>query len=384
MVKYPLIPSYVLADAETCARCCLCTLVCPIYEHTKDPSKTPPYYSKMLVKIANTRYAYIPRGKLSNILKEAINVYYCTLCGACITMCPFGILTPDIVLTVRENVYRIFRDAVPKPIIEVVKSLKEYGNPYKRKISLKSLKEKLCHGSASKKKSTLLYPGCTLSLFSWKTVENAAKLLLKAGISIEIPAEVKCCGFPALVSGDHKLFVDTVKENVNEWSKYDEVVFLCSECYKTFLEHYGEGESKVNASYIVDYLLKLIDEGVLKPSTKYVGEKVVIHDPCNYGRWLGRSNILEELLRKLQIPYVKPKLHGKYTYCCGFGGLLAFIDSKLALAISHRRLESLVKESTTIVSICPACVLSAGRSLKIGRIKAKALNIIDLAYEILK
>lgn len=381
VIKYPLIPSYVLVGAETCIGCCLCTHVCPIYEHTKDPNKTPPNYSRILVKIANTRYAYIPRGKIDEILKNSKDIYYCTLCGACITACPFGILTPDIVLTVRENMYRISRENVPKTVLDIVESLRKFKTPYGRKISLKHIVEKykLATNKTSKTERILLYPGCTLAVFFRKTVENIVKLLLKAKVNVVLPKEVKCCGFPAIAGGDYETFSNLVEENINEWSS--EVVFLCSECYKTFLEHYRD--SSVNALFIIEYIMKLIDQGYLKPSRKYLGENIVIHDPCNYSRWLRRSNTLEELLRKLRIPYVKPKLSGKYTYCCGFGGLLAFVDTKLALNISLKRVKELAEKSRTILSLCPACTLSAKRSSKLGKLNVKILSVLDMLCEVL-
>jgi Fe-S oxidoreductase len=46
---------------------------------------------------------------------------------------------------------------------------------------------------------------------------------------------------------------------------------------------------------------------------------------------------------------------GRKTYCCGFGGIYAYIDSAMASRIAGERRNQLIESNTTIVTFCPVC-----------------------------
>ena len=60
----------------------------------------------------------------------------------------------------------------------------------------------------------LFFSGCMGDKFYTSTTEACLKIFKHFGVGVEIPADMACCGIPALASGDAKSFTSMAKQNL--------------------------------------------------------------------------------------------------------------------------------------------------------------------------
>uniref|UniRef100_A0A7C3UBS2 (Fe-S)-binding protein n=1 Tax=Geoglobus ahangari TaxID=113653 RepID=A0A7C3UBS2_9EURY len=80
-------------------------------------------------------------------------------------------------------------------------------------------------------------------------------------------------------------------------------------------------------------------------------DKVKIHDPCYYGRFLEISDVYRNILDDLGVKYEEVRNSKKLTSCCG--GIMEALSPKISKEISKLRLEEL--GDGKIITLCPIC-----------------------------
>jgi Fe-S oxidoreductase len=90
-------------------------------------------------------------------------------------------------------------------------------------------------------------------------------------------------------------------------------------------------------------------------------ERVTLHDPCFYGRYLQLSEVPLKVLDNLGIECVGVRNSGEFTSCCG--GPAESISPKLTREILGKRVEELQSTGAPIVAMCPICL---GNLMKSG------------------
>jgi Fe-S oxidoreductase len=83
-------------------------------------------------------------------------------------------------------------------------------------------------------------------------------------------------------------------------------------------------------------------------------QKITIHDPCFYGRYLELSDIPVKVLSGLDIECVPIRNSGLFTNCCG--GPAESISPKLSEEVGGRRFKELEAANAPIVAMCPICL----------------------------
>jgi Fe-S oxidoreductase len=99
-------------------------------------------------------------------------------------------------------------------------------------------------------------------------------------------------------------------------------------------------------------------------------EKVTLHDPCMYGRYLEMSDVPTKVLENLGIECVPVRNSGTFTNCCG--GPVESISPKLSKEVLHRRIEELRSTGAPVVAMCPICMTH----LKKGGIEVEDLSTL--------
>ncbi|MGE4290719.1 MAG: heterodisulfide reductase-related iron-sulfur binding cluster [Desulfovibrio sp.] len=84
------------------------------------------------------------------------------------------------------------------------------------------------------------------------------------------------------------------------------------------------------------------------------GQKLVLHDPCFYGRYLRLSDAPRKVLAGLGYECLDLRESGTFTSCCG--GPAESISPKLACEIGVRRAETLNGPGEQVVAMCPLCL----------------------------
>jgi len=91
------------------------------------------------------------------------------------------------------------------------------------------------------------------------------------------------------------------------------------------------------------------------------GQRVALHDPCFYGRYLELSDVPVKVLHNLGIETVPVRNSGKFTHCCG--GPAESISPRLTEEVLGRRVEELKASGAPVVAMCPICL---GNLLRAG------------------
>jgi Fe-S oxidoreductase len=100
------------------------------------------------------------------------------------------------------------------------------------------------------------------------------------------------------------------------------------------------------------------------------GERVTLHDPCFYGRYLELSDVPQRLLGDLGVESVAVRHAGKFTHCCG--GPAESISPRLTEEVLTRRIAELQATGAPIVAMCPICL---GNLLRAG-VRAEDLSAL--------
>jgi Fe-S oxidoreductase len=111
--------------------------------------------------------------------------------------------------------------------------------------------------------------------------------------------------------------------------------------------------------------------------------KVVYHDPCQLGRYLGLTEEPRQILRAIKgIELVETEwTHGEWATCCGGGGGFEAVFPELSQILAANRTRELLETGAKIiVTNCPGCILQLRAGLK--ELKAEDVEVLDLAQVI--
>jgi Fe-S oxidoreductase len=103
-------------------------------------------------------------------------------------------------------------------------------------------------------------------------------------------------------------------------------------------------------------------------------ERVTLHDPCFYGRYLHLADEPLRVLGDLGVECVGVRNSGTFTNCCG--GPAESISPKLNREILGKRTEELQSTGAPVVAMCPICL---GNLLKAG-VDARDLSTLVAQY----
>ncbi len=96
--------------------------------------------------------------------------------------------------------------------------------------------------------------------------------------------------------------------------------------------------------------------------------RIVLHDPCFYGRYLALSNVPQKVLARLGVECAPIRNAGAFTSCCG--GPAESISPKLSTEVGTRRVAELRVPGEKIVAMCPICL---------GNLKKMGADVEDLS-----
>jgi Fe-S oxidoreductase len=128
-------------------------------------------------------------------------------------------------------------------------------------------------------------------------------------------------------------------------------------------------------------LQQLINDGKLKVGGgKFLGKKIVYHDPC----YLGRANNVYEaprdVIKKLDAELFEMKRSRANGLCCGAGGAQMFKEpEKGNKDINIERTEEILQSSPTHVAVaCPFCMTMVTDGVKNFN-KEQEVKVMDIA-----
>jgi Fe-S oxidoreductase len=107
---------------------------------------------------------------------------------------------------------------------------------------------------------------------------------------------------------------------------------------------------------------------LLNLKSKNGPQRITLHDPCFYGRYLKLSDVPAKVLSGMDIECASIGNSGLFTHCCG--GPAESMSPKLSKEVGERRIEELEGTGEPIVAMCPICL---------GNLQKAGANVEDLS-----
>lgn len=232
----------------------------------------------------------------------------------------------------------------------------------------------------------LFWVGCAGSFDerAQKITRDVCFLLEKAGVSFAVlGTEESCTGDPAKRAGNEFLFQMQAMSNIQVLNGYEikKIVTACPHCFNTLKNEYPELGGNYEVMHHSMLLQQLINDGRLKiEGGKFLGKKIVYHDPC----YLGRANDVFEaprqLMMKLDAELTEMKRSRQHGLCCGAGGAQMFKEpEKGNKDINIERTEEALSLNPGFIAVaCPFCMTMMTDGVKHFN-KESEVKVMDVA-----
>ncbi len=367
---------------EHCIRCTICVENCPVLRVNPDfpgPKQAGPDAERF---------------RSDREKAEDEWVLLCSQCKRCEMACPCGVEPAEIILKAQQryglehprslahllfanNYYLSTLGSLTAPLanrIAATKTGKKIFSamgiatyiPFPKFRFRTLLGEKKSRVRAIKK--VAFFYGCFINFYRPDIGRKIILLLSFLNIDVVLPPQW-CCGLPALGNGNLSLASFFAQKNASTLSNYIDagydIVYSCTSCGQAILHDYP-GILKIsqakkiaeNTYNIHEYIVKLMDEGYLKPQFQEVRRKLAYHIPCH--------------LRALGIGYPAAKLMSLIPgltceilddTCCGLSGSYGFKKSNesTAIQIGNRAVAAVRKTGAEeIVADCGSCRMQLG------------------------
>jgi Fe-S oxidoreductase len=232
----------------------------------------------------------------------------------------------------------------------------------------------------------LFWVGCAGSFDERaQRVTRALCLLLeKAGITYGVlGTEESCTGDPAKRAGHEFLFQRQAITNIKVLNGYGvkKIVTACPHCFNTLKNEYPQLGGCYEVLHHSMLLQQLINEGRLKvQGGKFLGKKIVYHDPCYLGRANGVYEAPRQLIASLDAELAEMKRSRKNSFCCGAGGAQMFKEpEKGNKDINIERTEEALKHQPDFIAVaCPFCMTMMTDGVKHFN-KEEQVKVMDVA-----
>jgi Fe-S oxidoreductase len=333
IVEYSPQESQLLHKFEDCINCGLCLAECVVLRNLITD----------LMQYAGPRSIGTSLSRSTPEFWAASDaIYLCTMCGACEAVCPAQVPIPEIVAMIRAKIPRQAEDLVPKAHAALVGNLEQSGNIYGQQIDPFPV-------AAGKDPEYVFFVGCVGSYLERESVEHTLQLLDRLGVSFTTIAEV-CCGGPTQVAGA-SMPDSLVQHNLDAIlaTGTNKVITSCPRCYGTLSNHPAYA-GKLDVQHITHFLAALD----WRPLTDRV---VTYHDPCELGRYGGEYDAVRSVLRQVAPRYVEMPNARESAICCGAGGGLRGVQTRLSIQIARSRLEEAMGVGAEVlVTECYSCL----------------------------
>ena len=232
----------------------------------------------------------------------------------------------------------------------------------------------------------LFWVGCAGSFDqrAQKITRAIAKILNHCNVSFAVlGTEESCTGDPAKRAGNEFLFQMQAMMNIQVLNGYEikKIVTGCPHCFNTLKNEYPQLGGNYEVLHHSMLLQQLINDGKLNvQGGKFLGKKIVFHDPC----YLGRANDVYEaprdVIQKLDAELFEMKRSRANGLCCGAGGAQMFKEPEPGNKdINIERTEEILEVSPDFIAVgCPFCMTMMTDGVKNFN-KEDSVKVLDIA-----
>jgi Fe-S oxidoreductase len=316
---------------------------------------------------------------------EGDEIWRCTTCGSCPSICPRGVGQIEVGVAVRRVAaeYGMFPDTV-SAVRNASASLVADGNPLNAKREARAeWAAGMPVNQFDEEMDYLYFVGCYFAYDPRlkKVAVATAKILNAAGVSFGIlGTRESCCGESIRKTGGEQEFRDLAKGNIKSFIDHGVKKILVSSphCYHTFKNEYPEFMVNFEVVHISQLLAELIGEGRLSLDGRHA-RRVTYHDPCYLGRHNGVYDEPRQVLREVPgLELVEMPASGQDSLCCGGGGGRIWMETPKNERFSDIRLEqACATGAEVLVTSCPYCITNFEES-RLGMEGDEVIQVKDL------
>ena len=321
-------------------------------------------------------YTECPKSLFKKYLEEGYEnldhmiAYSCNECSQCTLKCPKEFNLKGIFTALKEDYAEKNNGLVPLEILKESDRTqeKECGDEYCTRVDGSLQKKEV---PEKQKTKYVFVPGCTVSAYSPKGVENIVKHLKECLGHENVGALLQCCGKVTRFIGETEKFEERNKKAIDILDDMgaEVIITVCPSCYKVFKE--TAKNQKVIAYW--DLMKNLI--GIPETARGIgTGSDVVfnIHDSCVTRDETSHHESVRWVLDELGYNWTEIERNGKNTRCCGVGGMVCSSNPELYERVYTRRANDF--DQYNIVTYCGSCrgtMQAAGKD---------AVHILDLLF----
>jgi Fe-S oxidoreductase/nitrate reductase gamma subunit len=376
-------------DFDACISCGRCEESCPAYDigNSFSPKQFIVSCRDFLEKkIANAGAASEEEGPtvVGDGLDEEF-VWYCRTCAACMEVCPACIDHVDTLMEVRRNQVLI-QGNLPDEAARALRTMDTTGNPFghqdDRMEWMKDLDIRVV--GPGEKCDVIFWAGCFTSFDPTKQqiAKDVCKLLTQCEIDFGVLGKDEiCCGDPARIIGDERVFQEVVDNQVELLNKreFRVLVTSCPHCYNTLKNEHPQFGGNYNVVHYTEFLHELLLSGKLEPKVA-VTRRITYHDPCYLGRYSDIYDAPRKVIAKAANSRISEmKDSRRRSMCCGGGGGHFWMDLKSDKRINNMRIQQAIEaKADTVVTSCAYCKQMLEDAVKALDLDER-LEVVDIA-----
>lgn len=277
----------------------------------------------------------------------------CNLCGQCKSICPNNVDMSEVFLSARKLM--VDSKKMPQSAYEFALLDMDYSNGEEFFLAR--------HQNGKESSEYLFFPSCQLAASEPELLEKVYNDLC-GNISGGVGVLFSCCGIMANWSGNTEIFNKTVNKLKKEIEKLGnpKIISACPTCISVFKEHYG-----IEAIGIWE----LYSKKIIPVNAEFENIKLTVHDACSARFNKNIQEDIRNLGRELGHEIFEKKYNKEITACCGYGGLMPFVDNETAEKVTDRIIEDSENEILTY------CVNCRDRFLKQNK---NSYHFLELIY----
>lgn len=344
-------------DFGPCITCGFCRDGCPVSQYFGfEPQLIPItrlFRANQLKKMTN-----IDTTNLISFSDDLLNnLYFCTSCGYCKEVCPYGL---DLAAFIQESRSELrlkglkARRIFEKKLLQTIRENNPYGELNKNRAKWLNKLD----FEPPKVADTVFYVGCTMAYRRQEMAVSAAETLHRAGVKFAVLGEDEpCCGSALIRTGFPEQTEEQAKKIISALKNVKEIVVACAGCYRTFIVDYPELGINLpfKVTHTTEYILNLIRANKLLLGE--VNKNITYHDPCHLARHCGIYDAPREILKSIpgiELLEMHPTRH--ISWCCGAGGGVKMAFPGPAVDIASNKIELALEIGVeAIVTACPFC-----------------------------
>ncbi|MDI9471758.1 MAG: heterodisulfide reductase-related iron-sulfur binding cluster [Bacillota bacterium] len=285
-----------------------------------------------------------------HLMNKTINS--CSLCGQCTVTCPNGYDMAEICRDARENMVSTTKMSLAYHEFALLDMLFSNGDAF------------LCKPQVGYEECRyVFFPGCQAGAIAPEAVFKAYMDLagrLEGGVGLMNA----CCGAIAKWAGRTAIYEECEELLKNELKKLGnpQIIAACPTCKKTLEEMTG---SEVRGIWDI-----LNENGLPKGASQY-DRPLIMHDSCSARGDSDMQTAIRKLTDSLGCTLKEVPYNGDMTECCGYGGLVSYVNKELASKMAKSCTKD---EDIPFISYCMAC---RDRFAREGR---ESMHVLELVY----